>query len=384
MNRSAASPISITDHLTYLADHIGPRPTGSPGNQQAGEYIRDQFARHGWHVETQPFDCLTWEDGGAHLVQNGHELPVQANPYSLPYEGSCPFVVCASVSELESHHDLRGHFVVLTGELTTEPYMPRNFPFFTIDEQLHILRLLDDLQPDAIIAIHDGPIFCDADFHMSSVTITEEAASTLLANPDSSIDLSIRSAIIPSTGFNVVARSNNRTDPTIVVCAHYDTWFNTPGATDNAGGVTALLGLAQVLDRNLPVEIVAFNGEDHYASPGQVTYLHQTAAGSPFVINIDGVGVVGRQNSVSFWGDDAELFAAVRAAQADFPNLVEVEPWPQGDHMIFVQRGIPAVALSSVFDDWLAKTHTPADTLDQIDPAQIDEVIAFVQRIVAG
>jgi len=381
MNRLAVSQTTVSRHLTQLAQHIGPRPTGSPGNQQAGEYIRDQFTRLGWHVETQPFECLTWDNNGATLTQNGQYLPAQPNPYSLPFVGSFPFVVCGQVSDLESHTDLRGHILVLSGELAAEPYMPRNFPFFAIEEQLHVLRCLDDAQPDAIIAIHDKPLFCDADFHMPSVTITPETARTLLANPHTPVDLEIRSATIPSTGFNVIARSDSQSAPSVVICAHYDTWFDTPGAMDNATGVTALLGLAEVLDRSLPVEIVAFNGEDHYASPGQVAYLEQSSTNPDYVINIDGIGVAGRQNSVSFWGEDTALFATARTARSHFPNLVEVQPWPQGDHMIFVQRGVPAIALSSVFDDWLAKTHTPADTLDQVDPDQVIEVIAFVEHV---
>jgi hypothetical protein len=30
----------IRAHLIALAGHIGPRPTGSPGNQRAGAYLR--------------------------------------------------------------------------------------------------------------------------------------------------------------------------------------------------------------------------------------------------------------------------------------------------------------------------------------------------------
>lgn len=384
MNSPTLPRIDVTHHLIELAGHIGPRPTGSPGNWRAGEYIRAQFDRFGWQVETQWFDCLTWENGGTRLHHGGRALPVQTNPYSLPFEGCFPFVVCDSVSALERHVDLRGQIVLLMGELAAEPYMPKNFPFFAIDEQLRVLRLLGDAQPEAIVAVHDGPLFCDPDLHLPSVTVTGDTARVIMAQPDQPIDLSIRSSSIPSRGFNVVARSGAVTDARVVICAHYDTWFNTPGAMDNATGVAVLLGLAETLDRRLSVEIVAFNGEDHYASPGQVTYLEQRDYGIDYVINIDGVGVAGRQNSVSFWGDAPGLFATVRGIQQDFPGVVDVEPWPQGDHMIFVQSGIPAVALSSVFDDWLDRTHTPEDDLTQVDATQVSEVIAFVWRLLMG
>ncbi len=62
-----------------------------------------------------------------------------------------------------------------------------------------------------------------------------------------------------------------------------------------------------------------------------------------------------------------------------------MEPWYQGDHSIFIQMGIPALALTSTpFDDWLTRTHTTADTLDGLDIATIADVVSFVERIVSG
>lgn len=72
----------------------------------------------------------------------------------------------------------------------------------------------------------------------------------------------------------MLALSPGLTGKKVVIGSHYDTWFDTPGAIDNAAGVTALLALAEMLvPEDSCVELVAFNGEDYYSAPGQVLYL---------------------------------------------------------------------------------------------------------------
>jgi aminopeptidase YwaD len=375
---------SIAGHLAELAGRIGARPTGSPGNRQAGEYLRAQFAQAGWPVETPSFACKTWRAGAVSLACGGQTFPAQINPYSPAFAGTHPFVICHDLAALQAAGDLAGRLVVLAEELAEYPYMPRDFPFITFEDQLRVLDALEAARPEAVIGIGSAPLFCDAEFPLPSVTVPPQALDGLTACQGDELALSIESAVIAATGFNVIARSAGEGSRKIVVCAHYDTWFDTPGALDNAAGVSVLLALAGMLEpEGAGVELVAFNGEDHYAAPGQVDYLAAGTEDIEYVINIDGIAAVGKHNSLAYFGEAPALFADVRAIKQDFPDLVEVEPWPQGDHMIFAPRGIPAIALSSAdaFDLWEQITHTAADMLDQVDPARVAEAVTFVHRI---
>lgn len=56
---------SIATHLNELVGRIGARPTGSRSNRGAGEYIQSVFARYGWEVITQSFECLDWQASAA-------------------------------------------------------------------------------------------------------------------------------------------------------------------------------------------------------------------------------------------------------------------------------------------------------------------------------
>lgn len=380
---------AIARHLSVLAEQIGPRPTGSAGNQRAGAYLRDQFAGYGWSVETPTFHCKTWAEGAARLTCRDEPLAVQPNPFSPPFVGRAPFIVCRDLAALQAV-PLSGRLVVLTGKLAAYPYMPKHYPYVTFEDQQQVIRWLEDTRPAAVIGIGVSPLFCDADFMIPSVTVHPRDEARLVGCPDAELNLTIEGQTLLSTGHNVIAKAGTGSKR-IIVCAHYDTWFGTPGALDNAAGVCMLLGLAEVLrDRlaDLPqrVEIVAFNGEDHYAAPGEGIYLQQDLSDVTLVINIDAVGAAQRSNGICHFTDDAALLEQIRGVQRAFPNLVEVEPWIQGDHSVFVQRGIPAVALSStdLAPYSVEVFHTPADTVDRVDVSQVAEAVAFVARLVGA
>jgi len=64
-----------------------------------------------------------------------------------------------------------------------------------------------------------------------------------------------------------------------VFTAHIDAKRGTPGALDNAAGVVVLLLLAELLEDyagRLAIELVALNGEDYYAAPGEISYLEHS------------------------------------------------------------------------------------------------------------
>jgi len=66
---------------------------------------------------------------------------------------------------------------------------------------------------------------------------------------------------------NIIATKEGKTkkDKVIIVCAHYDTFEDSPGADDNTSGVAAVLRLARLLhkvDLNKTVKFIAFSNEE--------------------------------------------------------------------------------------------------------------------------
>jgi aminopeptidase YwaD len=180
----------------------------------------------------------------------------------------------------------------------------------------------------------------------------------------------------------VIARLNAGAARRIVITAHIDAYQDSPGASDNASGTVVLLLCAELLSDYRGehcVEIAALNGEDHYGAGGQMDYLRRyggESVGVLLAVNIDGVGYKQGKSAYSFYECPAQLEKKAEDVFQRFDGLVPGEQWFSGDHMIFVQGGVPAVAFTSerVLRLMRTVTHTSADTTDIIDCHKLVEV----------
>jgi aminopeptidase YwaD len=133
----------------------------------------------------------------------------------------------------------------------------------------------------------------------------------------------------------VVARKGRDFTNKLVICAHIDTKQSTPGALDNRTGVAILLGLAEVLvnyDGEMGIEIVTFNREDYYSTPGQKLYLQENTNTMDSIILAIKMDLAGHKEShpiYSLFESDQALETAVHATLGSQPNIAEGPQWYQ-------------------------------------------------------
>ena len=101
-----------------------------------------------------------------------------------------------------------------------------------------------------------------------------------------------------------------------MICAHYDTRIDTPGAVDNGAGVAALLTLARLLtSRQLGIglEFVAFSAEEYggLCDSEYVRHSGDELGSVVAAVNIDGIGLTLGATTVAI--SSAELRRASRA-----------------------------------------------------------------------
>ena len=135
-----------------------------------------------------------------------------------------------------------------------------------------------------------------------------------------------------------------------------------------------------------PIELIAFNGEDYYDAPGQKQYLYQNKPSSDntgFVINLDGVGYINSKSCYSFYNCPQEVIELVKNVFVDSPDIIEGDPWYQGDHMIFVQNQIPAMAVTTEQFQYIMTeiAHTEKDKPDLVDPVKLAQVAVDLRDI---
>lgn len=383
------------ESLEMLSVTIGSRPAGSEGQRRSEEYITAQLSRLGLAVEVQRTDCPVWHANGVSLRLGGRQFEALANPFSPACSVSGPLVCLQTLADLQQA-SLAGRIAVLRGELTAAAYMPRNFDLFRDEMQDAAIAALEEKQPLAVITVsrHDAPIplMEDAAFTLPTVAVSREAGQALTAAQGQTAQLVVDSARQEGNAATIVARGSAVADGRVVVCAHYDTKRQTPGAIDNASGVAAVLTMARLLHHRGclgGVELVLFGGEDSWY-PSDAAYFDRSAGYFPTVqaaVNVDSVGVKGRRDSVTFLQCPEPMVNAILALKADFPQVVQVEPWYEGDHTLFSVRGIPSIAVGTerVHDLINTVIHTPLDTIERVDPDRILQVAQFlcgaVQRI---
>jgi aminopeptidase YwaD len=392
----------IIKYLNYFCSGVGERSVGSEGNRQATRFFRNELYSFGWDAEVSCFSAMDWEENGAVLTYAGKNFSVMVSPYSNGFSGEAEMVMASTVEELESV-DSKDRFIFLHGTIAREQLMPKNFVFYNPPEHQRIIALLEKGNPKAIICatgrnaalaggVYPFPLIEDGDFDIPSVYMTEEEGLHLLPYAGERFFLVSHSYRIPGKGYNVTGRIGKSEGRRIVVTAHIDAKKGTPGAIDNATGVIVLLLLADLLkdyDGDRVIELVAFNGEDYYAVPGQMDFIMANQGKFEEMIlniNIDGAGYAKGNSAFSFYELPVDIERIAREVIEKRPGIMEGPQWPQGDHSIFIQSGVPAIAVSS---EWFTSniadqdiTHTPKDNPSIVDPAKLPEIADAIAEII--
>ena len=388
---------------TYVDTLCAVRPnrrTGSAGNREAVTFFAETIRPWGLELDEQPFECLDHLRGNVALTRQERAFEVAMSPYSPGCDVTAELVGVSTVEELE-RVACQGRILLMRGGVCSEQLMPKLFPFYNPEHHQRIVALLEAAKPEAIItatganpdqvgALDPFPLIVDGDFDIPSVYCRESVGEELAQQQGGRFRLQIDARRVPSTASNVVARLNPQARDKIVVTAHIDGYEDSPGALDNASGTAVLLLLAEMLAGyrgRFCVEIAALNGEDHYSAAGQRDYLARYGGELDRVrlaVNVDDVGYRQGRSAFSMYGCPVEVKGTARVTFEVYPGLVEGEAWYSGDHMIFVQQGVPALALTAAQMPELMRTvtHTSRDAPELVDEAKLVEVARALEGLV--
>ncbi|MDA3936221.1 MAG: M28 family peptidase [Actinomycetota bacterium] len=376
------------------------REVGRPGNTAANELFAHVCGNAGLEIEHLPFKCLVWEHGDATLRVAGHESHVLPGPYSPALKATAPLAAVDTIDALEDG-EFAGSALLLHGELTREQLMPKNFVFYNPAMSKRIVAALEQQQPVAVLAstaknpnlagsLYPFPLVDDGDFDLPTAYMKDTEGTKLLDLVGREADLSIDSRRIAGHAEQLVARKPGTGAGRIVVTGHIDSKAGSPGALDNATGTLALLLLAESLGdyAGAPsIELVPLNGEDHYSAGGQMTWLAANRDRLDNVIvniNLDAAGCVGVRTAVTTYGCPEHIEHAVHESVDSRPKFFMGDPWFQSDHSIFLQKGIPAIAITSENFAWLSEeiTHTTRDSVEMVDANIMVDVARYLREII--
>jgi carboxypeptidase Q len=412
--------------LTFLADHIGPRLTGSPQLERASHWTQDQFQAAGYANATlEPWTIeKSWMRG---TVAAKVTTPVEQS-LSLAAYGWSPStngtlhapVVGLKVDKLEDLEKYKGKLkgaIALVGS-PSELVPPENplltpfdkmsiplalpkalaeMPGSSLDERIRVMRGTQKmLEGEGVAAIL---VPSDKWYGLFSVSATgreykEGAAPTaaltrenhallwrLLDGGPVEIELNIQNSFsaAPVTVYNTVAeiRGTERPDEVVIIGAHLDSWDLGTGATDNGTGSMAVLEAARALQKlgvkpKRTIRFVLFTGEEQGLN-GSRAYVkaHESEMNkiSGVLVHDSGTGKVLTVGLMSNYAVretmDRVLYPLAKAKDI---GLVEPSLRSEGgsDHVPFDQQGVPAFWCVQDNLDYDRTHHSQADTLDRV------------------
>jgi aminopeptidase YwaD len=289
----------------------------------------------------------------------------------------------------------------MQGVLTMGQLMPKNCIFYNPEQHKKIYSILEVKKPVAIITatgkdldmvgnVYPFPVIEDGDFNIPSVYCKDIVGDEIASKAGQVFHLETEARRIHAQASNVISYKNPDAMKKIIICAHLDAKETTPGASDDASGIAVQLLLAEMLSKyqgNIDIEIVAFNGEDNYTAGGEMDYLRrydQELNKAVIVINIDDIGYVEGKTTYSFYECSEGFRKKVKTVFNNYSGLIEGERWYSGDHMIFAQKLIPTMAITSekVIELMHTITHTSADVPEIVDYRKLFELANALKRLV--
>lgn len=175
----------------------------------------------------------------------------------------------------------------------------------------------------------------------------------------------------------------------VLIGAHYDSLFSTPGAYDNASGAACLVALAAAFRGGVPdlnVRLVWFGAEEWLLAGSKAYALHLQQSGSLpyFVLNLDGIG---RGDQLDIWYGPDNLLPDLRhiiepIAVREGVKPVYVFPPPAGsDHAPFYDAGCPVCMLT--FND-LQILHRPEDVIEENKLHNMYRTLAIIREFLTA
>lgn len=389
--------------LAYIGDTFGNRLSGSPNLEAAIHWAVGEMKRDGLeNVHAEPVKVPHWVRGreSLEIVAPTPQPLVMlglGNSIGTPKGGvEGDLLIVHSFDELDAARDRAKGRIVLF-----------NVPFTTYGETVRYrtagpsraaalgaaAALVRSVGPAGLRTPHTGTLtYADDQPKVPAAAITAEDAARLQRMLDRGASVRLRlmmeAQFLPDAdSANVVGelRGRERPEEMVVIGGHFDSWDVGTGSTDDGGGCVVTWEALRLMKRlNLrprrTVRVVFWTNEEN-GGRGGLAYrdAHRAELGNHVMMMESDSGVF-RPRGFGFSGSER-----ARARVRDIATLlsgIQADAISQGgggaDIGPSVQQGNVPVLSLEVEGNYFLIHHTPADTIDKIDPMDVARSAAAV------
>ncbi|MEA2328425.1 MAG: hypothetical protein QOE68_3384, partial [Thermoanaerobaculia bacterium] len=405
------------DVLSYLTDEIGPRLSGSKGAALAVKYTTERFRSWGIDVVNEKVMVPHWVRGEerATLVSHNDQkivLCALGGSVGTPAKG-----ITADVVEVNSYDELKTLGTKVKGKIVYynnpmdldlvrsgrafEAY--RRAVEFRSTGASHaaelgaVAALIRSVGSATLRTPHTGALRYDAKQpKIPSGAMTIEDAMLvhrLIARGDRvRMHLVMTPKTLPEVeSANVVAeiRGSERPDEIVLIGAHLDSWDLGTGAIDDGTGVAMVMETLHILkDLGIrpkrTIRCVLFMNEENglnggrgYAAAHKAELPKHVAA-----IESDAGGAAPTGFSTTLKGDVLSAFESrVKILDRVKAHRFETTAQTGADTSFLIEAGVPGFSLVPDPLHYFDYHHTPADTLDKVDPKELAADVAALAAL---
>jgi carboxypeptidase Q len=402
LGEALSSPFAW-ERLAELTDTFGNRLSGSQALEDAIDWAVEQMKKDGLeNVRKEPVKVPHWVRGQESLEitsPRSHRLVMLGlgNSVGTPPDGvEAELLIVHSFDELDAAGaNVKGKIVLY------------NVPFTTYGETVRhrasgpsraaalgsVAALVRSVGPPGLRTPHTGALTYDeGSAQIPAAAITTEDADRLQRMVDRGtavrLRLKMEAKMLPDAdSFNVVGEILGRERPgeIVVIGGHFDSWDVGTGSTDDGGGCVVTWEALRLMKKlNLrprrTIRVVLWTNEEN-GSRGGLAYRDRYAAQlANHVMMLESDSGVFRPTGFGFSGSDAarakvrDIATLLRGIQADRIGAAgggaDIGPSVAAGKM-------PAMSLE-VDGNYFLIHHTPADTMDKIDPMDVSRASAAI------
>jgi Zn-dependent M28 family amino/carboxypeptidase len=398
--------------LAYLTENIGPRPAGSPQAKAASDYVAAELRKLGLDVHLEEARVSHWVRGEekAELVEFPGQpadvkqkiiLTALSGGTATPAEGiTADVIVVHSFDELTAlGRDKVAGKIVLFNVLYDTRKAESGFAFDAYGEAV----VYRSKGGQAVAALGGAAALVrsvgSADYRLphtgfsypapvpAAALVAEDAdlVEHLAAQGRVRMHLTLTPQHMPdTTGYNVVAdlKGSEHPEQIVVVSGHLDSWDLGRGAIDDGAGVVISMATAESLVRlhiqpRRTLRVIAWMDEENGGGGHDAYGKSHASEMANHVAAIESDAGAGHP-----LGFSAKMSPAAIAALHPILEILKpigatvVRPTnasPGSDIEPLVDAGVPGLGIVQDGRKYFDYHHTPADTLDKVDPQELRE-----------
>lgn len=411
------------DRLEELTDQVGPRLTGSIGAEAAVELIANDMRNIGMQVSLQPVKVPHWVRGAetAELVDYPHRpagisqkvvLTALGGSSATPAQGlTLPVVVVHSMEELHARAaEVKGRIVLF--DVAYDQHLADNGHAGDAYGEAGMYRFIGPAMASKLGAAaalvrsvggadyripHTGMTGWGNDVKpIPAAAVTAEDAmlmTRLSAKGEIKLHLTLTPQTLPDAdSHNVIADlpGSDKADEIVIVSGHLDSWDLAQGAIDDGAGVAVAMGVADVFKKlglhpRRTVRVIGWMNEENGGRGGSAYFDANKAKLKQHFASIESDSGAGRPLGIIFstTQDDEKLLAPLKPLFRTIGTpLYERREYAGGaDVSKLTTSGVPSFEPLLDNRSYFSYHHTPADTLDKVEPENLRRQVAMLAML---